>query len=539
MLWTDKYRPQELSQVVGNTKEIKIIKDWVSAWKSNDPQIPLLLVGPPGIGKTTLAQIIAKQFSEHIELNASDKRSQDVIKSTIGESSSSRSLFGDEYKLIILDEVDGIHGTNDRGGVKAIGEIIKNSKHPMILIANDFYSKRLQSIKPKCQVIKMKKSRWNSISKLLREIAQAEGVDANPAALKEIAVKSQGDVRSAINTLQALSSKDSTLEVKDVENMKTKDTRSDIFNAITGVLKSKTPAHVKEAMWIEEDPTLVMEYIAENIPREYKKKDEIKKAYDYISKADIFFGRTLSSRNYGYWKYASDFMGIGVSNSKHETYKKFTKIQTPTIFSLMGRNRGKRNLRDAIAEKMSDKLHISHAVAIAMFPYLEIMFKNDELAWEISDYLEFEDTEIKRFRSKKIPKKVITKMEKQQAQRRVEERDKRAEELKNQMMNVAIEVEETEKNELPFEIPGINSTKVEEEITLKEPEINEIEEEHIVQEEEITLKEPEINEVEEEIIEEPVKEEPLPEPEEEKPKKVEKKRKEKKKTDKQVSLFSF
>ncbi len=539
MLWTDKYRPQELSQVVGNTKEIKIIKDWVSAWKSNDPQIPLLLVGPPGIGKTTLAQIIAKQFSEHIELNASDKRSQDVIKSTIGESSSSRSLFGDEYKLIILDEVDGIHGTNDRGGVKAIGEIIKNSKHPMILIANDFYSKRLQSIKPKCQVIKMKKSRWNSISKLLREIAQAESVDANPAALKEIAVKSQGDVRSAINTLQALSSKDSTLEVKDVENMKTKDTRSDIFNAITGVLKSKTPAHVKEAMWIEEDPTLVMEYIAENIPREYKKKDEIKKAYDYISKADIFFGRTLSSRNYGYWKYASDFMGIGVSNSKHETYKKFTKIQTPTIFSLMGRNRGKRNLRDAIAEKMSDKLHISHAVAIAMFPYLEIMFKNDELAWEISDYLEFEDTEIKRFRSKKIPKKVITKMEKQQAQRRVEERDKRAEELKNQMMNVAIEVEETEKNELPFEIPGINSTKVEEEITLKEPEINEIEEEHIVQEEEITLKEPEINEVEEEIIEEPVKEEPLPEPEEEKPKKVEKKRKEKKKTDKQVSLFSF
>ena len=507
MLWTDKYRPQSLDEVVGNNKEKKIIQEWVSKWKSGNPQQPLLLVGPPGIGKTTLALIIAKEFSEYIELNASDKRSQDVIKSTIGESSSTRSLFGDEYKLIIMDEVDGIHGTNDRGGVRAIGEIIKNSKHPMILIANDFYSKRLQSIKPKCTVIKMKKSRWNSINALLKKIAANEGIKVNPAAMKEIAVKSQGDVRSAINTLQALSDKDTVLEVKDVEDLRIKDDRSDIFNAITGVLKSKNPQHVREALRVDEDPTLVMEYIAENIPREYTNKNEIKKAYENIAKADLYFGRAQSSRNYGYWRYASDFMGIGVSSSKKETYKKFTKIQTPTIFTLMGRNRGKRNLRDGIAEKMSDKMHISHAVAISMFPYLEIMFKNDELAWEISDFLDLEENEIKRFRSRKIPKKVITKMEKQKAQMRVEERDRRFEELQNQMMAEAQEVveEETVEEELPFEIPGITDAAPKEET------------------------------VEETVEEEPVTEEVT----EEEVKKEEKEEKPKKKTDKQVSLFSF
>lgn len=521
MLWTEKYRPKSIAEVIGNNKEKEEIQKWVDEWKAGNPQKPLLLVGPAGIGKTTLAHLIADNFSEYIELNASDKRSQDEIMRTIGESSSTSSLFGDSHKCIILDEVDGIHGTNDRGGVRAINEIIKTSKHPLILIANDLYSKRLTTIKTKCQVIKMKKIRSPSINKLFKEIAKEEGIKANPAALKELAKKAGGDLRSALNSFQAIADDDKILELEDVENVSSKDDRSNIVNAVTAVMKSKTPSKVKKALMTDDDPTMVMEYIAENVPREYSKKEEIKRAYENLAKADLYFGRAQRSRNYGYWKYATDYMGVGVSDSKKETYKKFTKITSPTVFTKMSRNRGKRNLRDKIAEKMSEKMHISHAVAISMFPYLEIMFENDELAWEIADYLDFDDDDIKRFRKKKIPKKVVNKMEKQKNEIRQREREELAERLKN----IADNIEESE-NENDLDNAVEDSQKVETPENMAETLDEEIEEK--LEEKADEISETKVKEIEgEEELAEDVKED------------GKKKEKPKEKKTKQTSLFNF
>ena len=432
MLWTDKYRPKTFDDVVGNAKQKHIIQKWVEEWKNGNPQPPLLLIGPAGTGKTTIAHIVANEFSEYIELNASDKRSHDLLISTIGESANTYSLFGENKKLIIMDEVDGIHGTNDRGGTKALNKIIKESKQPIIMMANDFYSNKLTTIKKNSQVIKMDKIKSPSINKFLRDVVlKNEGIEVDKEVLMKLAKRSSGDLRSSINTLQALVENGGELTEETLEATSQKDNTTTIINTVQRVLKSKNPNHIKQSMFENtEDPSLVLEYIAENVPREYERNIEITKAYEMISQADLYFGRTNSSRYYGFWKYASDFMSVGVALSKKDTYKKFSPIQGPQAFRMMGQTRGKRALRDQIASKMEEKMHVSLQVAYTIFPYFEVMFENDEVAWEISDFLELEDDEIKWFRKKKIPKKVITKMEKIKAEMREEEKEKWRESIK-------------------------------------------------------------------------------------------------------------
>ena len=424
MLWTEKYSPKNFDDVLGNVKIKNEILEWTEEWLNGNPQKCLLLVGPPGTGKTTMAHLAAEEFSEFVELNASDKRSYDIITNTVGESSLSRSLYNEGLKLIILDEVDGIHGTEDRGGTRAIGNIIKTARHPIIMMANDPYSKRLKTLKTKCTVLKLRKVHTNSIVALLKRICVKEHVEFDEYVLRNLAKQSKGDLRSAINDLEAIAKGKDKVTSEDLELISRKDEVANIFDSVRAVLKSKNSHHINDAMKLEAEPNFILELVAENIPREYEKAEEIAKAYEMVSLADTYLGRAFQTRVYSYWKYSYKLMSLGVALSKEETYRKFARYANSSVYSMLSKSRAKRTLRDAVAEKIGEKLHTSKKVAREQFPYFEIMFQDDEVACEMAVFFDLDDKEVKLFRQKKIPKKVKTTYAKKVSKIAQEEADK-------------------------------------------------------------------------------------------------------------------
>ncbi|AEH07354.1 replication factor C large subunit [Methanothermococcus okinawensis] len=408
MNWVEKYRPKTMAEVVGNTKIKEELKKWIEDYLQGKPVKPVLLVGPPGCGKTTLANALANDYGfEIIELNASDKRNKDVIKQVVGSASVSKSLSG-KRALIILDEVDGISGNSDRGGVSEILKIIKTAKNPIILTANDIYKPSLMSLRNACKIVKIGSVHTNSIVPVLRRIALKEGFNVDDSVLKIIAKHAGGDVRAAINDLESLAL-GNDLNLEEVKELPDRDVEKNIFDAIRIIFKTTHyDIAVSSVYDVKEDIGTVEEWIAENIPREYKKKEDIVRAYDYLSKADIFLGRVYKRQYYGLWRYASALMTAGVALAKDEKYRGFVSYVRPTVFTKLMKTKAKRNILNKILNKISSKTHVATKRAREDLSYLQLILKsNPELGAELVEFYEFTVDEVEYLTNKTTAKKIF------------------------------------------------------------------------------------------------------------------------------------
>ncbi len=286
------------------------------------------------------------------------------------------------------------------------------------MMANDPYSKRLTSIKGKCQAIKFTKIHTNTINAQLKRICDAEGIKYDAEVLKQLSKQSNGDLRSAITSLEAIVDSSKIITQDSLAVISQKDGEQNVFDTVRTILKSKTPAHVIDAMRVDTQPQFLIELVAENIPREYDRVDEIAKAYEMIALADLNLARAFRTQDYTYWKYAFFFMGRGVAAAKAKTYKKFARYTNSTVYAKLSKSRKNKNLIAAVTAKMSKRLHTSPLELERQIPFYTVMFEDNERAYDFKEYFKLEDEDVKLFRSRKIPasieKKRIKELQKQQ-----------------------------------------------------------------------------------------------------------------------------
>ncbi|CAI5947361.1 unnamed protein product [Closterium sp. NIES-64] len=254
--WPQKYAPKSTADIIANQGLVKQLHDWLAGWEARHlgqggakkgkkggkggagggggaaggdmNKKAVLLSGGPGIGKTTTARLVcaALGFSP-LEVNASDSRGKSDAKirngmggatsntikemisnTTLRFSPASSTTKGKQQQqqqvdkaALIMDEVDGMSG-GDRGGVADLIASIKESRVPIICICNDRYSQKLKSLINHCLLLNYRKPTRQQMAKRLRQVANAEKIQIADNALEELAERTGGDMRLALNQLQ-------------------------------------------------------------------------------------------------------------------------------------------------------------------------------------------------------------------------------------------------------------------------------------------------------------------------------------------------
>jgi replication factor C large subunit len=350
------YEVESLDQVFGNEHQIMRLRNFAKETNKGKPQTPLMMYGPTGTGKSISASLLAKENGWNVvELNASDYRDRESIERRLLSAATSKSLFG-KRNLILLDEIDEMAGSFDRGGGAAIASLIGKSKNPMIFIANDMWDQSISFLRGKTDAIEFKKLSPDTLRKILANVSDRFSMGISKVVIDMIANRSNGDARSAINDMSVLVGAENDTEVTEVIGLR--DRKIDVFYLLDRIFTTNTlsaPLRAMAGTDIEND--MLIKWLDENIPKRYTYSNDMNAAFNSLALASKFAARAQKKQYYTYWRYMNVMMSSGVALAKSHNPEARTAYSFPRVIKELSSSKGSRNQEREIAEKLSGTFH--------------------------------------------------------------------------------------------------------------------------------------------------------------------------------------
>ena len=348
----EKHRAQTFEDIVGQDQAIQEIRDFFNTFPHKKA---LILNGPVGTGKTSVVLALARESNlELFELNASDLRNKSSLEEVLKPSLEQQSLFK-KGKLILMDEADGITGS-DRGGLPELIRLISETKYPIIITANDIWQKKFSGLRQKCKIVNFKELKEYEIKDILIKVLHKEGKRVRMETLNLISKQVRGDVRAAFNDLQSVLDFGEEEFVKEIFE---REKQESVFQVIKNVFQKQTDEKILR-IFDNSDQNLdeILLWIEENIPLEYE-GEELVRAYEALSKADVFRGRIYRQQYWRFLVYQNFFLSAGVSSASKVKNNNFVNYKRPSRILKIWLANQKNAKRKSIVMKYSKLCHMS------------------------------------------------------------------------------------------------------------------------------------------------------------------------------------
>ncbi len=382
-----RHVPKKVRDVVGQDSGIIALRRFISDYKKQRKK-SMLIYGPAGCGKTCSVYALANELGyEIIEMNASDLRNKNQINEVMGAASKQRSLFA-KGKVILVEEVDGIAGRKDFGGVAALVKLIKKSSFPVVITANNPFDKKFSSLRNASEMIQLKNLETEDIYKILKNIVNKESIKHNNPDLKSIARRSGGDARAAINDLQMLST-DNELKKESIDELSQRDKIESMFSALLKIFKT-TDANIAVTAFenVNENLDQCLLWIDENLPKEYTKPQDLAEAYNKLSIIDVFRGRIRRRQHWRFLSHINALLTAGIACSKSQKNKRQVRYKPTGRILKLWWAKQKNAKKKAIALKIAQHTHTSAKEALKnTLPYIRKIFQHgigEDIAGQLS-----------------------------------------------------------------------------------------------------------------------------------------------------------